>query len=147
MKTSLSENTKDAVFSSLAAANREFQALYPGDRPDRQPVHTVYGGAQLFKEGTIQKMGQGALNHFNQYAPDHTVLNSVLDISMENGLSEKVHAKIIDKLRNEAVEDFRIDFEDGFGNRPFKNGNICHSRRAPHCHSRRLVAGIQCLCF
>ena len=67
MKTSLSQNTKDAVFNTLATANKKFQDLYPGDRPDRQPVHTVYGGAQLFKEGTIQKMGQGALNHFKQH--------------------------------------------------------------------------------
>jgi hypothetical protein len=29
-----------------------------------------------------------------------------------------VYNKIIQKLKTEAVEDFRIDFEDGFGNRP-----------------------------
>jgi len=34
---------------ALASANRSFFAIYPGDRPARQPVHTVYGGAQLYK--------------------------------------------------------------------------------------------------
>jgi citrate lyase beta subunit len=118
MKTSLSEQTRTAVSTTLSAANKDFQALYPGDRPDRQPVHTVYGGAQLFKEGTIVKMGQGALKHYKEYAPNAEVLTNVLGISMENGLAEKVHHKILDKLTTEAVEDFRIDFEDGFGNRP-----------------------------
>jgi citrate lyase beta subunit len=33
-------------------------------------------------------------------------------------LSYTVYNKIIEKLKTEAVEDFRIDFEDGFGNRP-----------------------------
>ena len=33
-------------------------------------------------------------------------------------LSYSVYNKIIAKLRTEPVEDFRIDFEDGFGNRP-----------------------------
>ena len=33
-------------------------------------------------------------------------------------LSYSVYNKIIHKLKTEPVEDFRIDFEDGFGNRP-----------------------------
>src|SRR5436309_5983304 len=32
-------------------------------------------------------------------------------------LSE-IHARVTDKLRREPVEDYRIDFEDGYGNRP-----------------------------
>jgi hypothetical protein len=34
--------------SALSEANQRFAASYPGDRAARQPVHTVYGGAQLF---------------------------------------------------------------------------------------------------
>jgi citrate lyase beta subunit len=33
-------------------------------------------------------------------------------------LANKVYTRVGQKLSNEAVEDFRIDFEDGFGNRP-----------------------------
>ncbi len=33
-------------------------------------------------------------------------------------LAYSIHNKIIKKLKTEPVEDFRIDFEDGFGNRP-----------------------------
>ena len=33
-------------------------------------------------------------------------------------LPYSIYNKIIQKLKTEPVEDFRIDFEDGFGNRP-----------------------------
>jgi hypothetical protein len=39
-------------------------------------------------------------------------------------LSYSVYNKIIKKLKTEAVEDFRIDFEDGFGNRPDEEEDV-----------------------
>jgi citrate lyase beta subunit len=42
----------------------------------------------------------------------------VFGIAGDNNIAAQVFSKIIDKLNGEAVEDFRIDFEDGFGNRP-----------------------------
>src|SRR4051794_39496414 len=43
---------------------------YPGETGARQPVHTVYGGAQLFAADTVPKLGQLALRAMNEYAPD-----------------------------------------------------------------------------
>jgi citrate lyase beta subunit len=92
-------------------------------------------------------MGEIALRNLRTYAPDFTVLAKVLKLDgytslpssqkeiaalIERlnrmsesqrkdeaaGLSYTVYNKIIRKLQTEAVEDFRIDFEDGFGNRP-----------------------------
>ena len=37
---------------------------------------------------------------------------------MDASLAAKVYPRIGDKLRREPVEDFRLDFEDGYGNRP-----------------------------
>ena len=45
---------------ALGAANRAFMQVYPGDRAARQPVHTVYGGAQLFKAETTSRLGAAA---------------------------------------------------------------------------------------
>jgi citrate lyase beta subunit len=115
MKLSLSSETVTSVIADLAVANMKFQKTYPGELPDRQPVHTVYGGANLFKSDTTHKMGLAALKSFTTYAPDHTVLEKVLAIP--SWLSKTVYDKIIAKLKTEGVEDFRIDFEDGFGNR------------------------------
>jgi hypothetical protein len=44
MKFSIPENDKAQLLGQLQTANLKFQQTYPGDKPDRQPVHTVYGG-------------------------------------------------------------------------------------------------------
>lgn len=82
----------------------------------RQPVHTVYGGAQLFKSDTAWKLGDVALRVFDEHAADPRSFASRLNIAPT--LAETVHDRIRAKLLSEAVEDFRIDFEDGYGNRP-----------------------------
>jgi citrate lyase beta subunit len=50
------------------------------------------------------------------YAPDPTTLASAMGIPED--LAETVHPRILEKLRREPVENFHIDFEDGFGVRP-----------------------------
>ena len=45
------------ALDALAVANRKLTATYPGDRPARQPIHTVYVGAQLYKAETTQRLG------------------------------------------------------------------------------------------
>ncbi|MFN4150647.1 MAG: DUF6986 family protein, partial [Candidatus Sericytochromatia bacterium] len=83
---------------------------------NRQPIHTLYGGANLFKSDSIKKMSSLALKSFNEYIPNANVLSDLLSIDDIN-LSETIYKKVCEKLKNEAVEDFRIDFEDGFGHR------------------------------
>ena len=78
MKLSLPESDKAALLDQLGTANLKFQKTYPGDRPDRQPVHTVYGGANLFKADTCVRMGDIALNNLLTYAPNFVELARVL---------------------------------------------------------------------
>lgn len=147
MHTSVATLEKEILFGALREANLRFQQTYPGDKPDRQPVHTVYGGANLFKADTCIKMGEIALKSLQTYSPDFITLARVLEfegyeelpteekkaaklIKQLGKLSEEkrrkhpawlaytVYQRILQKLQTEAVEDFRIDFEDGFGNRP-----------------------------
>ena len=40
----------------------------------------------------------------------------MLDLTPET--ASRVHARVTEKLQREPVEDFRLDFEDGYGNRP-----------------------------
>ena len=136
----------DAALAALGEANRGFARRYPGDPPLRQPIHTVYGGAHLFKAETTRRLGELAEAHLARYAPDAlalaggigfvpaTVLEplSLAEVrsaferdpaalrrdSPQAWLAFTVHARVLAKLRREPVEDFRIDFEDGFGARP-----------------------------
>src|SRR5213079_71179 len=82
----------------------------------RQPVHTVYGGAHLFASDTARKLGDLALRALEAYAPDAAAFAEAIGVPRE--LAPKVYDRVRDKLRREPVEDFRIDFEDGYGNRP-----------------------------
>lgn len=153
MNFSIADIEKEILLNSLQTANLKFQKIYPGDKPDRQAVHTVYGGANLFKADTCVKMGEIALKNLLTYAPDFVTLARVLKfegnekLPTEEKKIEKlikkldkmyeaerkqhpawlaytVYKKIIEKLKAEAVEDFRIDFEDGFGNRPDEEEDV-----------------------
>jgi citrate lyase beta subunit len=148
MRTTLSEDSTREISARLSEANREFAARYPGESFRRQPVHTVYGGAHLFKSDTTPRLGALGLRALDAYAPDFAAFaralslpgsdelpDSVSDDSAvraaierdEAGfraerpgtwLAHKVYTRVREKLGREAVEDFRIDFEDGYGNRP-----------------------------
>ena len=117
MQTSLTHESTHEIFARLLEAERHFAARYPGDPARRQPVHTLYGGAHLFKAETCRKMGELARRALTTYAPDAATFASIFGIAGE-ALAQTVYTRVLDKLGREAVEDFRIDFEDGYGNRP-----------------------------
>ena len=145
MSTSIPTKKRKKLFEKLQEANKAFQKIYPGDRPERQAVHTVYGGANLFKSDSAKILGERALETFNTYAPDFLSFGKIFRIEgmelidAKDSLDEirlsyesisateqkthpahiayQVYYKVIHKLQTEAIEDFRIDFEDGYGNR------------------------------
>lgn len=116
MANVLNADTLRASLERLHAANHVIALAYPGERADRQPVHTVYGGAHLFSHDVAARAGETALRALEAFAPDARTFAAA--IGLESGLAETVYARVIDKLTHEPVEDYRIDFEDGYGNRP-----------------------------
>jgi citrate lyase beta subunit len=88
---------------------------YPGESGRRQPVHTVYGGAHLFKSDTTVKLGQLGVRAFNTYAPDARTLAHAL--GLPSSVADIVFARGAEKLARQAVVAFRIDFEEGYGTR------------------------------
>ena len=146
--TSLDSQAVERLCQPLRSALADFANRYPGGDGRRQPVHTVYGGAHLFRSDSALKLGGAARRHFDEYFPDPLTLARVLELPGHGGLprhpgSERalverfeaeaealrdddpagwlaatVHRRVGEKLTREAVEDFRIDFEDGFGHRP-----------------------------
>ena len=113
---SLTARDLGPIAKGLARANAHLGRALPGDRTGRQPVHTVYGGAHLFQADTARRLGMVAQQALDQYAPDAQTLARVLGFSPDVD-AEVVRSRIVEKLRREPVEDFRIDFEDGYGNR------------------------------
>ncbi|MGH7492643.1 MAG: DUF6986 family protein [bacterium] len=147
MKISLAPETTAPVLAQLHEANDTFAGIYPGESAARQPVHTVYGGAQLFKADAAPKLGAVALRTLQEYAPNFVVLAKALGLRGAEQLPETeaeilalqkkltndpemvrrdhetawlahtVYTRVLEKLQREPVEDLRIDFEDGYGNR------------------------------
>lgn len=148
MKKSLNEESLSDLSAKLQQANNDFARSYPGETGRRQPVHTVYGGAHLFKSDSAGRLGALARRSLDQFAPDFMsfakavglpgadLLPDPLDedndlttrlganpdeVRQENKsawLAHAIYNRVTEKLSREPVEDFRIDFEDGYGNRP-----------------------------
>jgi citrate lyase beta subunit len=114
--TSIPEKALSVFVDALDRANVRVAQQFPGDSPKRQPVHVVYGGAHLFKANAVQKLGAVALRSLQEHAPDAQTLAGV--IGLDPALADRIYLRVVEKLTREPVEDFRIDFEDGFGNRP-----------------------------
>jgi citrate lyase beta subunit len=115
-ETTIPEAALTPFVEALDKGNIRTAAQFPGDSPARQPVHTVYGGAHLFKADAAQKLGAIALKALQDHAPDAATLAAA--IGLDAKIADRIYVRIIDKLAQEPVEDYRIDFEDGFGNRP-----------------------------
>jgi citrate lyase beta subunit len=113
----LSPEDLSPVVATLAEENQAFMEVYPGETDRRQAVHTVYGGAHLFKADSTVRLGEVALRSLKEFAPDAAQLTRILGASWKRPFSEKLYARIVEKLSREPIEDFRLDFEDGYGNR------------------------------
>ena len=116
VRTTLPEKKLTKVLARVRDAQDRLNRDYPGDSGARQAVHTVYGGANKFTADTARKLGEVALRTLETYAPDPATFADALGITA--ALAPTVYERVVAKLREEPVEDFRIDFEDGYGNRP-----------------------------
>jgi citrate lyase beta subunit len=143
--TSLGPSTTRRLLAPVRRAGAAFARAYPGESADRQPVHTVYGGAQLFRSDSVPKLGTLALKSFAEHAPSPGAFASAVGLEPPAGtppadFAAVVHARVKAKLEREPVEDFRIDFEDGYGNRPDAEEDG-HAQEAAHALARGLAEG------
>ena len=83
----------------LAAHDTFLAERYPGERPGRQPVHTVYIPADRI--GGFRQWGALA----------QAALDDCPPLPFPAALADRVRAK----LATEPIEDLRVDFEDGYG--------------------------------
>jgi len=144
VKTTLDLAALQPIDDAIRAAHRRHEGSFGGGQSRRQPVHTFYGGAHLFRADTFEKLGVIARRSLATYAPDFCALARALGLpgagrlpeepsrvdslraSLERGeevdpsarLAHSIYARVLEKLEREPVEDYRIDFEDGFGPRP-----------------------------
>lgn len=148
MRRTLSPESLQEITTRLEQAHKALERRYPGPPNERQPIHVVYGGAHLFRSGTTHRLGELALRSLDEYAPDFAAFAKAVGMPGAVGLPDTrnaaaaiaktiefdseaarrenppawfahtIYERVRQKLQREPVEDFRIDFEDGYGNRP-----------------------------
>lgn len=98
----------------MAVADRRIASKYPGDDGRPQPIHTVYIPGGTYTAETPSLWGRAALDVLETVNKPQ-VLAGIL------GVSEQVAADVLPRVRGklatEPIEDLRVDFEDGFGQR------------------------------
>src|SRR5215213_2403187 len=104
MKTTLTEDSTREISARLAEANRETAARYPGESFRRQPVHTVYGGAHLFKADTTARLGALARRALDAYAPDFAAFARALALPGSDELPDSVADDSLVRARLERDE-------------------------------------------
>lgn len=100
----------DALTAELdKALNKADAALardYPGERAGRQPVHTVYVPADRIEPDLLASYANEA---------QMSIVESGAEFLDVLGGDEDLVGRVLAKLEREAIEDLRIDFEDGYG--------------------------------
>jgi hypothetical protein len=111
---SLSKADLAQIDLRLSATDRMLARNYPGDDGSRQPVQTVYVPADVFTPSLAPDWGAQAL----ATADAHGGLVHVGHLlGQERALAAAVAARVEAKLTSEPIEDLRLDFEDGYGER------------------------------
>jgi citrate lyase beta subunit len=111
----LSGDDLNAVDNLLAAADAQRVSSYPGDRVDRQPVHTVYVPADRFHARLPAEWGATAEAALARYAPVAGELAHAIGLDPDD--VQAVWGRVVAKLGTEPIEDLRVDLEDGYGAR------------------------------
>ena len=142
MNQSFSESKLSGIYAKL---NKTKILSHDTQFQGRSPVQVVYGGAHLFSAETPVKLGRIALISLETYASDFAefgramwlkradslpvyevalrelerdLIHSEKTVQTENfpaWLAWTIYNRTVEKLKTEPVEDFRIDFEDGYG--------------------------------
>ncbi|MGO2596888.1 MAG: DUF6986 family protein, partial [Glutamicibacter arilaitensis] len=112
MSSTFDESTLASIEAKLAATDRLLETSYPGETGARQPVHTVYVPGDKYTADLPAAWGANALASAGD-AAGLAELAAKLNLAEPERLGELVAAK----LASEPIEDLRLDFEDGYGNR------------------------------
>src|SRR4026209_1659803 len=101
---SLSPRDLEPLLKQLRNVNAAPARGYASERAERQPVHTVYGGAHIFRANSAQRLGALALAPLDEHAPAAATFGPALQLHDEgggDGLADIVRARVVEKLMRE----------------------------------------------
>ncbi|WP_442853311.1 DUF6986 family protein, partial [Arthrobacter sp. H14] len=104
-----------ALDKTLAQTDELLERAYPGDDGSRQPVHTVYVPADKYEPSLPGAWGAEAVAVVERAGGMDALCRT---LGFDADLTSRIAGKALAKLSAEPIEDLRLDFEDGYGNRP-----------------------------
>ncbi|GAB3519991.1 DUF6986 family protein [Arthrobacter monumenti] len=104
-----------ALDKTLAQTDELLERAYPGDDGSRQPVHTVYVPADKYEPSLPGAWGAEAVAVVERAGGMDALCRT---LGFDADLTSRIAGKASAKLAAEPIEDLRLDFEDGYGNRP-----------------------------
>ena len=108
--TGLGEEIYEELDRQLTHGDALRLTRYPGEWPERQPVHTCYVPADAVVPGIAAAWGTAALEALDEHG--------LPDLGLDPALLEAVLPRVRAKLAAEPVEDLRVDAEDGYRGAP-----------------------------
>lgn len=114
MRTALTAADLAAADARLADTDELLARAYPGDDGSRQPVHTVYVPADRYAPELPTVWGRAALGAVDAAGGIDAL---AVDVGLGAAIAADVAPRVREKLEREPIEDLRIDFEDGYGDR------------------------------
>jgi citrate lyase beta subunit len=113
-RTGLTTGFLDRVDQNLRSTDALLAESFPGDDGRRQPVHTVYVPGDRFTADLPRQWGDAA----RRAIADHGGVDRLCAlVGLDEQLAAEIAPLVDAKLTGEPVEDLRIDFEDGYGDR------------------------------
>jgi len=110
----LGEDVLGAADAALAGTDTFLEQAYPGEDGRRQPVHTVYVPADRYTPALPREWGDAAL----ALVEEHGGMPALgAHLGMDRDLTAAVADRVVAKLHTDPIEDLRLDFEDGYGDR------------------------------
>jgi hypothetical protein len=149
-KTTLTDVLLREISAGLEGEHAAFRARYPGASGARQPIHTYYCAGDLFRRDLVRTLGEEALRSLDEFAPDFVSFARAIGLAGSERLpaapgaganlaeavgadpesarakdraawfAHTVYTRVRERLSRAPVEDLRLDFEDGYGNRPWE---------------------------
>ena len=115
----------------LADADRALAAGYPGAaaRP-AAGAHGLPGRRPATAPGCPRQWGWQALKSLETWAPGPAEFGAAM--GLPDGLAADVRSQVLAKLVAEPIEDLRLDFEDGYGDRGDEAEDADARRAAVH---------------
>ena len=124
----------ESVYAELDRLLTPVDALrltrYPGEWPQRQPVHTCYVPADAVVPGLAAAWGSAALEALDEHG--------LPDLGLDPELVEDALPRVRAKLAAEPVEDLRVDAEDGYrGTADHEDDDVLRAASRPGPPRRR----------